>query len=274
MGNNTTQLKSWELPDELWNNFKALIPPKKSQMGRPIEVDFKQILSGIFYVLRTGIHWQACPREQFGPPSTVHYYFSQWSQMGIFEQIWAEVLKIYDDLKGIEWEWQSIDGAMTKAPLGGEETGANPTDRGKLGTKRSLHTDGKGIPIGIVPSGANRHDMKLLAFTLGATVVERPEPTEDHPQHLCLDKGYDYEQCHQEANQQNYIPHIRARGEEIQDKRNTPGYKPRRWVVEVTHSWLNRFRKILIRFEKKVVNHFGLIQFACAYITYKKVETY
>ena len=72
-------------------------------------------------------------------------------------------------------------------PFGGDATGPNPTDRGKKGTKRSLLTEGNGVPIAVVVAGANRHDMKLLADTIDAVVVERPEPTEENPQHLCAD---------------------------------------------------------------------------------------
>lgn len=95
---------------------------------------------------------------------------------------------------GIEWDWQVMDGAMTKAPLGGKGTGPNPTDRGKSGTKRSLLTEGKGIPLAVAVDSANRHDMKMVEETLGAIVIERPEPTEEKPQNLCMDKGYDYPQ--------------------------------------------------------------------------------
>jgi putative transposase len=89
-------------------------------------------------------------------------------------------------------------------------------------------TEGQGIPIALVVAGANRHDMKLLAATLDAVVVERPEPTADAPQHVCLDKGYDYDECQQVAEQHAYIPHIRSRGEEQREKRASPGYRARR----------------------------------------------
>jgi transposase len=98
--------------------MELLIPPKKGKTGHPRTVDLRQITEGIFYVLRTGIHWQACPRERFGPPSTVYYYFTQWVKAGVFALLWAEALTVYDELKGLEWTWQSVDGAMTKAPLG------------------------------------------------------------------------------------------------------------------------------------------------------------
>ena len=113
------QLASWELPEMLWERMAPLIPPRKSKVGRPRTVNLRQITAGIFYVLRTGIQWQAVPRERFGPPSTVYYYFAQWVKAGVFAQLWAEALAVYDDLQGLEWTWQSIDGAMTKAPLGG-----------------------------------------------------------------------------------------------------------------------------------------------------------
>jgi transposase len=99
--------------------MEGLIPPKTSIVGAPRTVDLRQVTAGIFYVLRTGMQWQACPRERFGPPSTIYYYFSQWVKSGVFAQLWVEALKVYDDLKGLEWTWQSVDGAMTKAPLAG-----------------------------------------------------------------------------------------------------------------------------------------------------------
>jgi putative transposase len=135
-------------------------------------------------------------------------------------------------------------------------------------------TEGQGIPLAVVVAGANRHDMKRLADTLDALVVERPEPTAEAPQHVCLDKGYDYDECRQGAAQQEYIAHMRSRGEEQREKREIAGYRPRRWVVEVWHSWLNRFRKLLVRFEKKLETHLALLQFACAYMVLKRAGVF
>ena len=116
--------------------------------------------------------------------------------------------------------------------------------------------------------------MKLLTKTLEATVIARPVPTTENPQHLCLDKGYDYADCQVEAINNGYIPHIRSRGEEQAEKEKHPDKKARRWVVEVCHSWLNRFRKILVRFEKKRTHHLGLLAIACAYIVFKRAEIF
>jgi putative transposase len=130
------------------------------------------------------------------------------------------------------------------------------------------------VPIALVVAPANRNDMKLLADTLEAVVVERPVPTPEAPQHLCADKGYDYPVCWQEAETHGYRPHIRSRRQERQEKLVHPDGRPRRWVVEVCHSWLNRFRKILVRFEKLEETHLGLLQFACASIVFKRASVF
>jgi transposase len=132
-----------------------------------------------------------------------------------------------------------------------------------------LLTEANGIPVGVAVDGANRHDMKLTRPTLEGIVVERPEPTEEAPQHLCLDKGYDYPAIRELVEAFGYTAHIRSRGEETQDKVQIPGYRARRWVVERTHSWLNRFRRLLIRWEKKVENYLAMLHFACAWITFR-----
>jgi putative transposase len=127
--------------------------------------------------------------------------------------------------------------------------------------------EGCGIPIGIAVDGANRHDMKMVQSTLESIPVERPQPTQKNPQNLCLDKGYDYDDVRVLAKQFLYTAHIRARGEEAQAIKQEVGFKARRWVVERTHSWMNRFRRILIRWEKKIENYLGLLHFVCAMIT-------
>jgi len=96
----------------------------------------------------------------------VHDRFQEWREAKVFEKIWKEGLIEYETKKGLDWKWQSMDGATTKAPLRGEGTGHNPTDHGKSGTKRSLLTDRNGIPLSITMDGANRHDKKLVKGTL------------------------------------------------------------------------------------------------------------
>jgi len=257
------------LPDKLWERIKGLIPAQapKLKPGRP-RMDDRQAMTAIFYVLRTGCQWNAIPRS-LGASSTVHDRFQAWRRDGLFVNLWRAGLLDYDRHKGIDWEWQCMDGAMTKAPLGREKTGPNPTDRGKKGAKRSLLTEGRGIPIGIATAGANRNDMKLVDATLQSIPIERPDPSPEHPQHMCMDKGYDYEAVRQTLDAWGYTAHIRARGEEMREKAQIPGYRARRWVVERTHSWMNRFRRLLIRWEKKVDNYLAMLHLACAFIAFQ-----
>jgi transposase len=135
--------------------------------------------------------------------------------------------------------------------------------------KRSLLTDGHGVPIGLAIDGANRHDMKLVRPTLESLVAERPEPTEQQPQGMCLDKGYDYDEVREILEEFGFTAHIKARGEEAKELREEAGKRARRWVVERSHSWMNRFRRILVRWDKKPENYMAFLHFACALIAFR-----
>jgi len=128
--------------------------------------------------------------------------------------------------------------------------------------------DGAGVPLGLVIDGANVHDKWLVAPTLASIPIDRPAPRRRTPQHLCLDKGYDYRDIRELVALNHYIAHIKARGEEVVLKK-TAGFKARRWVVERTHSWFNRFRRVLIRWEKKPQNYLAMLHLACAYLAYR-----
>jgi putative transposase len=128
------------------------------------------------------------------------------------------------------------------------------------------------VPVGLAVEGANRNDMKMVGETLASIPVERPEPTPEQPQGMCMDKGYDYEEVRQIVEEFGFTAHIKARGEEAKAIKRRAGFKARRWVVERTHSWMNRFRRILIRWEKKPMNDLALLHFACALITYRSCD--
>jgi len=125
------------------------------------------------------------------------------------------------------------------------------------------------VPIGLAVEGANRNDFKMMKATLESIPVQRPKPTRKRPQGMCLDKGYDYDEARDLADAFGYTAHIRARGEEAQAIKHEAGFKARRWVVERTHSWMNRFRRLLTRWEKKAENYLGLLHLVCAIITYR-----
>ena len=132
-------IKSWELTEELWERVKDFIPQRKRKENKTYQrrpgagrkpIPPRQVLEGIFYVLRTGIQWKALPKE-YGAASSIHQYFSEWAEAGFFLRMWQEGLMTYDEWCGLGWEWQSVDGCMVKAPLARDAAGRNPTDRGK-----------------------------------------------------------------------------------------------------------------------------------------------
>jgi transposase len=118
--------KFHEIPDALWERIELVLPIYKSSCkgGRP-RLPLRQVVNGILFVLYTGCQWKAMPR-QFGSGSAIHAYFQEWVKRGVFFELWQFALQEYDDLKEIDWEWQSVDGAMTKAPLGGEKNREKP----------------------------------------------------------------------------------------------------------------------------------------------------
>ncbi len=142
----------------------------------------------------------------------------------------------------------------------------------KKGTKRIVLTDGKGIPLSVVVDGANRHDKKLIKRTLDAIFFERPSP-EDIIQNICMDKGCEFTDIRKLVEEYGYTAYIKSRGEE-NIRRDIPGFRARRWVVERIHSWLNRFRRILIGWEKKIENYLAILHLACALITFRSAELF
>ena len=137
------QIRSWTVSDAFWAKVEPLVPVPRREPGRRYRrkpgagrkpMSARQVFAAIVYVLRTGCQWKALPRE-FGSASAVHKHFQDWQKAGFFLTLWRAGLAEYDEMEGIAWDWQSIDGALGKAPLGRECVGPNPTDRGKKGAQ-------------------------------------------------------------------------------------------------------------------------------------------
>lgn len=259
-------------PESLWQAVEPLLPEQapKPKGGAPRKPD-RQMFFAIYYILRTGIQWKALPRS-LGAASTVHDRFQQWVQAGVFHELWRlGLLQCYLE-DTLDLTWQSIDGCMTKAPLGGATTGSNPTDRGKTGTKRHLLSEAHGLPIAVVVTGANRHDMTQVEAVLESMPLKLSTDREN-PQHFCADKGYDFDTVRTLIDSYDYVDHIKSRAEE-RDSASIAGYRARRWVCERTHSWMNRFRRICIRWEKKADNYLALLHLVCALIVWRHSEVF
>ena len=164
-------------------------------------------------------------------------------------------------------------------------TGNNPTDRSKLGTKRHILTDKQGIPLSATITPASTHDIKAVTDVIDNVVLNRPSESSFTKKrkrrmyyHLCLDRAYSSKSIENEIIKRGYVPHIpykRKRGQVKETKANQTKYsfsaKNKRWVVERTNSWHNRFRKLFTRYEKKVENYLGLVQLSCSIIIYRKI---
>ena len=191
--------------------------------------------------------------------------------------------------------WYQLDLAISrfyihKVTFRGAKTGNNPTDRSKLGTKRHILTDKKGIPLSAVISPASTHDIKLVTDVVDNTDHQKTKIITTSKskrgtkrrrliQHLCLDKGYNSAEEEQKLIKRGYVLHIpikkkkKKKGEDSEEIAipNRRKYSPKRWVVERTNSWHNRFRKLFTRYEKKDENYLGLVQFSCCMIIYRKL---
>src|SRR5215210_999202 len=187
-----------------------------------------------------------------------------------------KMVEHYAKERGLRWEWQSMDSKKScAAPLGGEKTAKNPTDRGKLGAKIHLLVDQRGAPLNVVLTGANRHD-KIAAIELIVSVAKK-RPAHKEEQHLCADKAYDATDVREFVASAGYTPHIkvnpRTKGtERSSDERPTEEpssekvHPARRWVVERTISWLNKRRGVRTRWSKKAENWLALVQLTCAHV--------
>ena len=127
------------------------------------------------------------------------------------------------------------------------------------------------MPVGLATDGANRNDCKLTERTIDSVPIERPDPTPEQPQGVCLDKAYDHDFVRELLDARDLTSHIRSRGEEAKELRTDLGHRARRWVVERAHSWINRYRSLLIRWSKKPENHRALLKFCVALITWQQM---
>jgi transposase len=284
----TSSVDYFNLPRPLWRKLKKCLPRKRKRKGtkggRP-RASERAVINAIWYVLWTGCQWKAIHRDWFGVSSSVvHERFQRWRRMGIFEKLMKRMAQYYArEHGGISWKWQAMDSKHCAAPLGGQKTGNNPTDRGKLGAKINLLVDGRGAPISIVLTAANRHD-KVSAIGLIVSVVTKSPAHKE--QHLCADKAYDSDDVREFLASAGYEAHIKVNrrrkgfaeggGEHppnsssssssSSDESSKKIHPARRWIVERTISWLVKRRSLRTRWSKKAENWLALVQLACAHI--------
>jgi transposase len=269
-------MSDYGVSDRFWAQAEPLLEPfKRRKPGGSKPLDFRRVMNGILYVLKSGCQWGLLP-PCYGSKSAVHEHFQRWVAGGVFTALFRLGAEAYEELCGFSWTWQSMDGSLVQAPVrqarcqAAEGLGRNPTDRGRSGSKLHLLVDQNGLPGAVVLAGANIHDSRLVTPTVQAGVLP-PSATAAHPRHLCLDKGYDYARVELEVVSLGYTPHIRRIGEE-KPIGTAESHPARRWVVERTFAWLKGFRAIRTRYNGRGCNYLALVQFACALILGRRIE--
>jgi putative transposase len=261
------------ISDELWALMEPLLAEHKNTHrfggGRP-RVPDRQCAEGIFFVLRTGRQWNALSATGLCPSSTAHDRFQGWVEEGFFVRFWQAGLAEYDAFNGIDWTWLSMDGAMAKAALAGEKTRSRTRRTAPRAAPNALSWSRPAACRWVYPSPGRIATTSSSSLRPSkASRCRGPNLSPLRRRHLCLDKGYDFEEVRALGAALGFVAHIRSRGEETEAKARQPGQKARRWVVERTHGWMNRFRSLLIRWAKKPKNCLGLLQFVCGLIAYR-----
>lgn len=243
--------------NEMWALMQEYIPRKKSKVGRP-EHCIRKSLEGIFYVLETGCQWKHLPQE-YGKKSTVHRKFLELARTGVFKKIHEIFLHHYEEKRGKFGIWYAFDAISVKAPLALEKCGKNPTDRGKKGTKRNLIVDQRGAPYAISIGGANTHDSQFVEEILkNSTHIFKKEEIKV----MATDSAYDSKKCRTLFKNNGFI--LLAAENPRRKKIENP-YRPlHRWIVERTHSWLNNFRSLKIRWSKLEISYQAFCLFAAS----------
>ena len=255
------------LPDALWARIAPLLPPEppKPKGGRP-RVSDRVALTGILFVLKTGIPWEYLPAEMgCGSGMTCWRRLRDWYQTGVWRRAAPGASR-----RAGPGRWHRLGpgraGLRRAVPApGGQEPGKNPTDRGKQGTKRHLVVDAHGIPLAVLMSAANVPDSKMMLATVDAIEPIRAKTRgrpRRRPHKLHADKGYDYRHLRLALRKRRIIPRIARCG--VEPKNRLGRY---RWVVERTLSWLNRFRRLKIRYEHRADIHLAFLQLGCALIS-------
>ncbi len=259
--------------DGLWSLFAPLLPPRppRPKGGRP-PLDDRAALTGILFVLKSGIPWQMLPQEMgCGSGMTCWRRLRDWQEAGLWQAFHHKLLDLLGRAGLIDWSRCALDTASLAAKAGGQQVGPNPTDRGKPGSKRHLVVDRQGIPLAVLLSAANVHDSVLLE-----AVIDRIAPVRQprgrprcRPGKLHADKAFDVPRCRRALRRRHITARIARRSIESRVRLGR-----HRWVVERTLSWIARFRRLAIRYERRADIHLAFLVLACALICVRFLQRF
>ena len=260
------------IDDALWAVIEPLLPaPKPRRVDHPGRrpVDARKCLTGIVFVLKTGIQWEDVPVEMGVSGMNCWRRLRDWQAAGVWARPHEVLLARLRDADRIDWTRAVVDSSSVRAVHGGQDIGPSPVDRRKAGSKHHLITDGRGVPLAAHITGANRHDSTQL-HTLVQAVAARAGParaaTASPQGALLADRGYDAE------------PHRRwlkaLRIHPLIARRRTPhgsGLGRQRWVLERTIAWLHQMRRLRTRFERRADIHQAFLTLGCALICWNSL---
>jgi transposase len=257
--------------DELWEVIEPLLPeePLKPRGGRP-RIDDRAALTGILFVLKSGIPWEMLPQVMgCGSGMTCWRRLKEWQAAGVWEKLHRKLEALGSAGQGRRDRLGEIVIGLGERPRprGGKKTGPNPTDKGKKGSKRHVVVDRGGIPLSVTHSAANVHDSKVLEEAIDAiSPIRKPHRgrPRKRPKKLHADKAYDFPRCRQALRKRGITPRIARRGIESSEKLGRY-----RWVVERTLSWMNRFRRLKVRYERREDIHQAFLDLGCAMICWR-----
>jgi transposase len=253
--------------DALWERLEPLLPPPPRRRfrfpGRK-PLDRRKVLTGILFVLKTGMAWDDLPADLgCGCGKTCRRYLQKWHAAGAWARLHAVLLAELNGADQIDWERALIDASFAEAPEGGEDTGPNPTDRGKCGSKHHVLTDAQGIPLAATVTAANVNEVTqvLQVLTAMPPVGGKPGPKRQKPERLLGDTGYDSEPVRRFLRWLGIDPWLGARGRE-----HGSGLGVFRWFVERTISWLHAFGRLRRRLDRLTEIQEAFLHLACALI--------
>ncbi|MBA8737422.1 IS5 family transposase [Chromobacterium violaceum] len=254
---------------KLWKSLQRLLPLPPRRRGRGPRLDDRAALNGMLFVLTTGIPWEDLPQGLgFGSGMTCWRRLRGWQLQGLWGPLHLALLTQLRQCDQIDWSRANIDGASVASPRGGQETGPNPTDRGKLGSKRHTVVDRRGLPLALCISSANRHDSMVFEALIDA-IPGLPSQPRKRPDRLHADKGYDYRRCCEYLRRRGIQVRIARRGVESREK-----LERYRWVIGRTHARLAWFGKLRIRFERRLDTHYALLRLACSLTCLRFIEKF
>ena len=255
--------------DALWERIEPLIPKREPNPkgGRPPVAD-RKALTGIIFVLKTGIPWEDLPQEMgCGCGMTCWRRLRDWQEADVWDQLVEILLAELRAADQIDFSRAAVDSGTVRAVGGGEQTGPNPTDRRKPGSKHHVVTEANGIPLNVVTTGANRHDVtQLLVLVDGIPAIAgKPGHPRCRPDELYADRAYDSQPHRQALRRRGIQPHLAQRNTE-----HGSGLGVFRWVSERAISWFhNKFRRLRVRYDRRDDIHTGLLKLAQALICFQ-----